>query len=103
MTNYSGYYNADANNPYHQDGGYYDGHDQYRDDYYDGQGGGYYDDQFNGSYIGFVGGDKPQYVIVVRVNEPKIGGYAGSKAAAPLFSDIATFLIGNFNVTPKSS
>jgi cell division protein FtsI/penicillin-binding protein 2 len=66
-------------------------------------GGGYYDDRFNGTFMGFVGGDKPQYVIVVRVNEPKIGGYAGSKAAAPLFSDIATFLIGNFNVTPKSS
>ncbi|KAK5662606.1 hypothetical protein OQA88_8520 [Cercophora sp. LCS_1] len=30
----SGYYNADPNNPYQQDGGYYDGHDQYQDDYY---------------------------------------------------------------------
>ena len=40
----SGYYNADANNPYHQDGGYYEGHpqegyqDEYNDQYYD-QGG----------------------------------------------------------------
>lgn len=30
----SGYYNADPNNPYQQDGGYYDGQDQYHDDYY---------------------------------------------------------------------
>jgi 1,3-beta-glucan synthase len=50
----SGYYNADRNNPYHQDGGYYDGHDQYQDDYYgngqQGQGqaqGGYYDQDYN--------------------------------------------------------
>lgn len=65
--------------------------------------GGYYDDRFNGTFMGFVGGDTPQYVIVVRVNEPKIGGYAGSKAAAPIFSDMATMLINNFNVLPKRS
>jgi stage V sporulation protein D (sporulation-specific penicillin-binding protein) len=65
-------------------------------------GGGYYDDKFNGTFAGFVGGDKPQYVIIVRVNEPKIGGYAGSKAAAPIFSKLATALIDNFNLTPKS-
>jgi 1,3-beta-glucan synthase len=41
-----GYYNADANNPYHQDGGYYDGHDQYRDDYYDQNG--QYGQDYNG-------------------------------------------------------
>lgn len=63
--------------------------------------GGYYDDRFNGTFMGFVGGDNPQYVIVTRVNEPKIGGYAGSKAAAPIFSDLATMLINNFNVMPK--
>ncbi|KAK8117859.1 uncharacterized protein PG998_006140 [Apiospora kogelbergensis] len=40
----SGYYNADANNPYHQDGGYYDNNDGYgQDGYYDQQGGQYYD------------------------------------------------------------
>jgi 1,3-beta-glucan synthase len=40
----SGYYNADANNPYQQDGGYYDNHDQYQDDYYNGNNNdGYYD------------------------------------------------------------
>lgn len=65
--------------------------------------GGYYTDRFNGTYMGYVGGDKPEYVIVVRVNEPKIGGYAGSQAAQPLFADIAHMLVNNFNVTPKSS
>ncbi|KAL8774996.1 MAG: hypothetical protein Q9209_000475 [Squamulea sp. 1 TL-2023] len=37
----AGYYNADASNPYQQDGGYYDGHQQgYQDEYYNDQ---YYD------------------------------------------------------------
>jgi cell division protein FtsI/penicillin-binding protein 2 len=65
--------------------------------------GGYYTNRFNGTYLGYVGGNQPEYVIVVRVNEPKIGGYAGSQAAQPLFADIAHMLINNFNVTPKSN
>lgn len=55
----SGYYNADPNNPYQQDGGYYDGNDHYQDDYYDGNGqhnnqhhqqGGYYDQGYDQGY-----------------------------------------------------
>jgi len=63
--------------------------------------GGYYDDKFNGMFTGFVGGDQPQYVIVVRVNEPKISGYAGARAAAPIFSNVTNMLIDNYGVTPK--
>lgn len=64
------------------------------------KGGGYYDDRFNGTYMGFVGGKTPQYVIVVRVNEPKIPGYAGAQAAAPIFANLSNMLINNFNITP---
>lgn len=64
--------------------------------------GGYYTDKYNGTYVGFVGGDEPQYVISVRVNEPKIPGYAGSQAAQPLFGDLAHMLLDKFNVTPKT-
>ncbi|EGY20324.1 1,3-beta-glucan synthase component GLS2 [Verticillium dahliae VdLs.17] len=51
----SGYYNADPNNPYQQDGGYYDGQDQYQDDYYNGHNGqqgqgAYYDQDYNQGY-----------------------------------------------------
>jgi cell division protein FtsI/penicillin-binding protein 2 len=56
---------------------------------------------YNGTYAGFVGGDTPQYIIVVRVDKPGIPGYAGSQAAQPLFGDIAHMLLDNFNVTPK--
>ncbi len=64
--------------------------------------GGYYSDAFNGMFMGFVGGDEPQYVIVVRVDTPKIPGYAGAEAAAPLFVDLTGMLINNFGVTPRS-
>jgi cell division protein FtsI (penicillin-binding protein 3) len=65
--------------------------------------GGYYDDQFNGMYAGFIGGDKPEYVIIVRVDKPKIGGYAGSKAAAPIFVKLANMMIDSYGVTPRSN
>lgn len=65
-------------------------------------GGGYKANDFNGTYAGFVGGDKAEYVISVVVYEPKIGGYAGSVSAQPIFADLAEMLIDNFGVTPRS-
>lgn len=56
---------------------------------------------FNGTYVGFVGGDRPEYVISVLVREPKIGGYAGGAAAQPIFASLAHMLIDNFGVTPR--
>jgi stage V sporulation protein D (sporulation-specific penicillin-binding protein) len=69
----------------------------------DPQNGGYFEDKYNGMYTGFVGGDMPQYVIVVRVNEPKINGYAGFAAAQPLFVDVVNDLLDAGMVTPKRS
>ena len=57
---------------------------------------------FNGTYIGFVGGQDVQYVIVVFMIHPQIGGYAGTAAAQPVFGDIAHMLIDNSYVQPKS-
>ncbi|MDQ3159227.1 MAG: penicillin-binding protein 2 [bacterium] len=64
--------------------------------------GGYYTDRFNGTYTGWVGGDKPQYLVVVSLDKPVVQGYAGSRAAAPVFVDISQILINNFNVRPRS-
>lgn len=64
--------------------------------------GGYLEDEYNGTYTGFVGGDDPEYIISIRVDRPKIPGYAGSQAAQPLFGLIGHMLIDNFNVSPKS-
>ncbi len=65
--------------------------------------GGYYEDRFNGTYVGYVGGDNPEYVIMVRVDDPKIAGYAGSKAAGPIFSKLANMLLDNFTVSRVSN
>lgn len=65
--------------------------------------GGYYEDKFNGTFVGFVGGGRPEYVIVVSVIEPHVSGYAGSKASGPIFVALANMLIDNFNVAPKGS
>jgi stage V sporulation protein D (sporulation-specific penicillin-binding protein) len=65
------------------------------------KGGAYYADKFNGTYVGFVGGDKPQYVIVVFNIEPGVAGYAGSYGGQPVFADLAHMLIDNSYVTPK--
>jgi len=64
--------------------------------------GGYYEDKYNGMFMGFVGGDKPEYVVIIRVNEPGIPGYAGSRAAGPIFTATTEMLINNFAVSPKS-
>lgn len=65
--------------------------------------GGYYDDRYNGTFTGFIGGDQPEYVIVVSIHEPKnISGYAGAKAAAPVYFKLVNMLIDNFGVKPKS-
>ncbi|HVV66564.1 MAG TPA: penicillin-binding protein 2 [Candidatus Saccharimonadales bacterium] len=66
-------------------------------------GGGYYDNEYNGTYVGFVGGDKPQYVIVVYNIQPGVPGYAGTYGGQPVFSDLAHMLIDNSYVTPKSN
>lgn len=66
-------------------------------------GGGYYAHEFNGTYLGFVGGDMPEYVIAIRVNQPKIGGHAGTAAAQPIFVELAHMLIDDFGVTPRGN
>ena len=55
-----------------------------------------------GTFIGFgASEDTVEYVIMVRVDEPKIGGYAGSVAAAPIFADISNFMIDYLQLQPK--
>jgi cell division protein FtsI/penicillin-binding protein 2 len=65
-------------------------------------GGGYYDDRFYGTFVGFVGGNKPEYVIMVTVNNPRTGTYAGISGAAPLFEQAEDMLISNYAVDAAS-
>ncbi len=65
--------------------------------------GGYYSNKYNGTYIGFVGGDEPQYVVVVFNIEPSVPGYAGAFGGQPVFADIAHMLINDSFVSPKTN
>lgn len=63
----------------------------------------YRSDAFNGTFMGYVGGDMPQYTIVVYNIEPHgYGGFAGAQTGQPIFADIAHMLINNYGVTPKT-
>jgi cell division protein FtsI/penicillin-binding protein 2 len=62
--------------------------------------GGYYQDRFNGTFVGYIGGRKPEYAIMVRVNEPVVDFYAGTAAAAPLFGKVVDMLINNYSLVP---
>jgi cell division protein FtsI/penicillin-binding protein 2 len=65
--------------------------------------GGYYTDKYNGTYVGFVGGNQPQYVIVVFNIDPNVPGYAGAYGGQPVFADIAHMLINDSFVSPKTN
>ncbi len=65
--------------------------------------GGYYKNIYNGTYTGFVGGNKPQYVVDVYNIRPGVQGYAGSFAGQPVFADIVHMLINQGYVTPKTN
>ena len=64
--------------------------------------GNYKEDAHNGAYAGFIGGDKPQYVMVVRLDEPKTSGFASGEAAK-VWAEISNKIIDNFALKPKSS
>lgn len=54
-----------------------------------------------GTYLGFGGNSTPKYVIMVRVDDSKLGGYAGSTAAAPIFGTISNWLLDYYHIPPN--
>lgn len=63
----------------------------------------YSDDDEIGSYLGFGGTDRPEYVIMVRVDNPKIGtGYAGTVAAGPIFNELSNWMLKYLEIPPKN-
>jgi cell division protein FtsI/penicillin-binding protein 2 len=53
-----------------------------------------------GSFIGFGASEQAEYVIMTKVDEPGIYGYAGTVAAAPIFADISNWLIDYYRLAP---
>jgi cell division protein FtsI/penicillin-binding protein 2 len=62
----------------------------------------YRNDKAIGSYLGYGGDKKPQYVIMVRVDDAKLASaqFAGTDAAAPIFADINNWLLDYYNISP---
>ncbi len=54
-----------------------------------------------GSYIGYGGQQHPEYVIMVRVDDARVGGFAGPTAAAPIFADVSNWLIDYLKIQPR--
>lgn len=65
-----------------------------------GDNGTYKSDVYNGVYIGYIGGDTPKYVLLVRLDEPKTDAFA-STSAARVWSWVSNGLIDNFSIPPK--
>jgi cell division protein FtsI/penicillin-binding protein 2 len=77
------------------DRGYYVGSKSGTAQVYDPATGKYSETETIGTYLGF-GADvtgTPKYVIMVRVDDSKAGGFAGSTAANPIFTEMSNWII----------
>lgn len=64
--------------------------------------GGYQKGKYASSFVGFLPASDPAFSIIVVVYEPK-GAYYGGVVAAPVFSDIASFLVKHYRIPPDRS
>lgn len=63
-------------------------------------GGGYFEKETIGSFIGFAPLDNPRFVMLARIDVPQDVKFAES-SAAPLFGEIASFLLHYLEVAPQ--
>ncbi|HXF35261.1 MAG TPA: penicillin-binding transpeptidase domain-containing protein, partial [Candidatus Acidoferrales bacterium] len=52
------------------------------------------------SFVGYVPADRPRYVILVKIDQPR-GAIYGSVVAAPVFSEIAKTAMLHAGIMPK--
>lgn len=64
-------------------------------------GGGYEESIYNHSFAGFAPANDPRFAMLVKLDKPKSALYAES-TAAPLFGEIASFLLNNYYRIPAS-
>ncbi len=53
-----------------------------------------------GTYVGFGGETRPEYVIMIRVDDSKLPGNHGSAAAAPVFNDMNSWMLDYIRLQP---
>ncbi len=61
--------------------------------------GGYDEDKTNDSYMGYVGGSRPEYVIVVRISEPN-SAIGGTYTAGQIVKNMANWLVDYYSIPP---
>ncbi|HEY6736866.1 MAG TPA: penicillin-binding protein 2 [Candidatus Saccharimonadia bacterium] len=54
-----------------------------------------------GSFIGFAPVNKPRFILMVRINEPQVPGYA-EVTTVPVFHDICSWLFKYYGIAPSS-
>lgn len=60
-----------------------------------------YDEKKNiGTFVGFLPADNPEFVMMVRINEPKVSGFAES-TTVPVFADISGYLVKYLRIAPR--
>ncbi|MCT1551508.1 peptidoglycan D,D-transpeptidase FtsI family protein [Brevibacterium casei] len=64
------------------------------------EGGGY--DGYTASFVGVIPAEDPKFAISVTLQRPRKGYYGGT-AAAPVFSDVAGFVMRHYKIPPSST
>lgn len=64
-------------------------------------GSGYLEDRNIGTFIGFAPSKSPKFIMMVRINEPHVSGFAES-TTVPVFADIAKWLVTYMQIPPNS-
>jgi cell division protein FtsI/penicillin-binding protein 2 len=62
---------------------------------------GYEEDKNIGSFVGFAPVDDPKFIILVRVDYPKVQGFA-EKTAVPAFAEVARELLKYYQLSPSN-
>ncbi len=63
---------------------------------------GYMDGKNIGSFTGFAPADNPRFVMMVRINEPGVPGFA-ENTTVPVFGDICAWLFKYYGIPPSGS
>ncbi len=63
---------------------------------------GYEDNKNIGSFVGFAPADDPKFVMLVRIDYPKVDGFA-EKTAVPAFATVAKELFRYYQVPPSGN
>jgi cell division protein FtsI/penicillin-binding protein 2 len=63
------------------------------------EGGGYSEDRFNHSFVGFGPVDDPEFVILIKLNNPQ-GARFASESTAPIFRKLSEFILKYYEIPP---